>query len=182
MRIPDIVIFCGEIACDTTYSSVWLAKPQKIQSFRSATKITGTASDQYYHGIYTPQPSSTASPLGFVNDRRRDASRENRLSERCECSSDVHLRWCRGRIKGLFPVGGTFLRDKFAASGERGRRFSKAPSSGMFCDRAVPRHNASCVPWINAALRGRLRLCLSCRLVGDERHVAVLRLRGTGPL
>ena len=182
MRIPNIVIFCGEIDCDATYSSGCLAKPQKIQSFRSATKITGTASDWYYHGIYTLQSRlrRLLSVLSTIVGGTRPGG--NRLSERCECSSNVHLRWCRGRIKGLFPVGGAFLRDRFAASGERRRRFGKAPSAGMFCDRAVPRRNASCVPWINAALRGRLRLCLSCRLVGDERHVAVPRLRGTGPL
>ena len=53
MRIPDIVIFCGEIVRDATYSSGCLAKPQKIQSFRSATKIFGTASESLFHVSYT---------------------------------------------------------------------------------------------------------------------------------
>ena len=53
MRIPDIVIFCGEIVRGATYSSSCLAKPQKIQSFRSATKIFGTASESLFHVSYT---------------------------------------------------------------------------------------------------------------------------------
>ena len=49
MRIPVIVIFCGEIDCDAIYSSDFQVQPQKIKPYESATKTLGTAFGAFFH-------------------------------------------------------------------------------------------------------------------------------------